>query len=627
MMAISIKKEEQSNYGAFDKVNAVLQEKQIETVVLEKSRDGQIRITKYSQTIGTLTITQVRKESRLGKCCCCCLSTCSCDELMSELCESVCLSRHKFCRILSQDSHVFIKKHVRKAQSLGVEGIYKSLKNIYTDTPIGSTVKDVCVWGLFISFLVLFLKSFVLLIKNNIARNDSYDYWFKISGTTFSGIGLLFSFIDTIFHVYHRRFKTCKEWKQWRKDNLNNDSSCCLRCLCCKRKDQRDSLTTEEDSMMEETTVEDEEWSKSPDPVHCCRDMCMCCPRSITTLIDVFRVFFAETLFYVNLILSVFELCTELVINSNDLHMIKVTTWFGFIFSFFSTLCFNYIARVFILAGTIYSVAKIRSKRNIFKGAMFQIMFVLYSYGLMALQICMIVAIGGMYYNEYNERYKEATIPMNISNVSSVNHTTSPPTVNINYSPSGQMWYVIICGYVAPIFGIIMFFVVCHYWTQQFPIDVTLDILESLKSSVKKAVLLKKVGEEYVETLEKLSRHLNESKFTDYKNIKDLNFWCKFSYPFKRPVHVILCYLYIALLVVFFVCCGSGKAWTPYYISVLVFGLIVNWYVILVTLFWPVIFAFLVVIILLILVFCKPIIMCLFCYYCFCRNDHITIYL
>ena len=113
-------------------------------------------------------------------------------------------------------------------------------------------------------------------------------------------------------------------------------------------------------------------------------------------------------------------------------------------------------------------------------------MFVLYSYGLMALQICMIVSIGHVYYNEYNERYKEVTTPMNNRNTSSVNHATSPSTVEINYSPSGQMWYVIICGYVTPIFGIIMCFVVCHYWTQQFPIDVILDILESLKSSVKK---------------------------------------------------------------------------------------------------------------------------------------------
>ena len=125
----------------------------------------------------------------------------------------------------------------------------------------------------------------------------------------------------------------------------------------------------------------------------------------------------------------------------------------------------------------------------------------------MALQICMIVAIGGAYYNEYNDKWKELATTLKVSNTSSANYTT-PPTVDINYSPSGRMWYVIVCGYVTPILGIIMFFVVCHYWTQQFPIDVILDILKSLKSSIKKAVLLKKVGEEYVETLEKLSNIL-----------------------------------------------------------------------------------------------------------------------
>ena len=543
-----------------------------------------------------LTVTPAKKIqeditalSNLEKCFCCCFSTCSCDKLLFE-CD---------CCDLCEDSQMFIKKHVRKIQSLGVKGIYKSLRNIYTETPIGSTVKEVCVWGLFISFLILFQKSFALLIKNKVTGNDSYDYWFKLLATIFSGTGLLFSLFDTFFHAYHHRFKTCKEWKKWRQNNVNNDRSCCLRCLCCKRNDpnhvnvgsveieindghQSDNLTAEE--------------------------VTMCCPKSVTTLIDIFRVLFAETLFYLSLTLSVFELCTELVINNNDPHMIKGTTWFGFIFSFFSTLCLVYIPRVFILTGTVYSVAKIRGKENIFKGAIFQVMFALYSYGLMALQMCMIVAIGGAYYNEYSERYIEASALVNISNASSVNHTAlllmnvsnassgnynTPPTVNINYSPSGQMWYVIVCGYVTPILGIIMFFVVCHYWTQQFPIEVVLDIFESLKSSMKKAVLLKKLGKEYVETLEKLSKHLNKNnhKLIDYCVIRNLNFCYKFSYPFKRLAHIILCSLYIAMLIGFFACCviiGSGRAWILYYISVLVFGLIVNWYVFLVALFWPV---------------------------------------
>ena len=61
------------------------------------------------------------------------------------------------------------------------------------------------------------------------------------------------------------------------------------------------------------------------------------------------------------------------------------------------------------------------------------------------------------------------------------------------------MWYGIVCGYVTPILGIIMFFVVCHYWTQQFPIEEAVDICGSLNSSsIKKAVLLKKLGVKYM---------------------------------------------------------------------------------------------------------------------------------
>ena len=191
---------------------------------------------------------------------------------------------------------------------------------------------------------------------------------------------------------------------------------------------------------------------------------------------------------------------------------------------------------------------------------------------------------------------------MNISNASSGNYNT-PPTVDINYSPSGQMWYVIVCGYVTPILGIIMFFVVCHYWTQQFLIEVVLDIFESLKSPMKKAVLLKKLGKEYIETLENLSKHLNKynrKRAYCWDIVMDVNICYKFSYPFKRLVHIILCYLYIAVLIGFFVSCasiGSGRAWILYYISVLVFGLIVNWYAFLVALFWPVILVVILVVI------------------------------
>ena len=191
--------------------------------------------------------------------------------------------------------------------------------------------------------------------------------------------------------------------------SINNDGSTKYEANDKNQKNQSDNLTPEEDIMVKETIGENKERSKSPDPVHCCRDMCMCCPRSITTLIDICRVLFAEALLYLSLILSVFKLCTELVINNKDPHTTKGTTWFGFIFSVFSMLCLVYIPRVFILAGTVYSVAKLCGKENIFEGALFQIMFVLYSYLWHYIQICMIVAIGGAYYNEYNEKYIQLT--------------------------------------------------------------------------------------------------------------------------------------------------------------------------------------------------------------------------
>ena len=330
-------------------------------------------------------------------------------------------------------------------------------------------------------------------------------------------------------------------------------------------------------------------------------------------------------IYYPTLLLSIFELCTQLVSNKNDLSMISVLTWLGCVFAILSMLGLVYIARAFILAGTVYSVAKLRDKKNKCEEATFEIMFVLYNYGFMVLQMCMIVAIGGVYYNDYYKRYNDSFGSL----------STSPPDSDINYNLSGQMWYIIVCGYATPILGMIIFFVVHHYWAlNQYPIKVILDVLKSLKSSPKEAFLFLKEGENYAVTLGKVSDFLNEKQLIkDHRDIKNVNCCYKFRYPFKQPLHIFLCFLYITMLIGFFYCCVKSRdnrlwfdgpwfdgPWDYYYIFVVVFGCIVNWYAFLVVAVWVAVWiAFLCIVLLIIAIYVLLVVLTRRIYICWPR--------
>ena len=213
--------QQQAPHGTVTAIVGERKEEHIEEVnaVVRKQRqegrnDGEVQVDYWIRTRYQL-IKHRSSNLEPGLYCCCCLYACTC------------------C-----DDPIFDSQYMRRAQSLGVKGIITSIKNIYTNTPIGSTVRDFCVWGLFLSLLFFFLRNSVPLIKDEFYEKHSSIDYSKLYGSIFSGVGLLFSFCDVFIHTYHHRFKTCKEWIEWRGNNVNNESSKCLRCLCCKRKDR-----------------------------------------------------------------------------------------------------------------------------------------------------------------------------------------------------------------------------------------------------------------------------------------------------------------------------------------------------------------------------------------------------
>ena len=600
MAAIGIEKrsDAQSEYIAIKGTKAIAQKQEVEIVKKTETSEGQI-MERWVQTRYLIMIDVAIKEiehtkyphmiegatpeynpSLFEKCLDCCCTAYSCKWVLSPF-----KKRQYNEQDQEKEEKDLIPKteSIRRAQTLGIKNIVVSINDIFTSTPLGVTVREVAVYGGFLWALLFFSISLWGFIKDQINENDDF---FRLFKTIFGAIGMVFSIFDLFYHAYDRRFKTCKEWKQW------------------KEKKKTDHENTHLISKVGDK--ESEEDAKQPDPADCCKDKCKCCPKPYSTAFDVGRVFVNEMLYYPGLILSIFQFATELVVNDNDPHMISVITWLSNIVSFVGQLVFVYLARAFILAGTVYSVAKLRKKENLLEGAKFQITFVLYTYGLMIIQICMIVAIGATYYNEYNELYQEVNsfyaLSSSGSGSSGDNPTITPPTItpsitpvtDINYRLSDELWFMICCAFMTPVLGVIMFFVVHHFWTQKFPIEFILDILKVFKKRSIKSTLTSWSDMEISDNISKMVHYLNEEQLQeDFKRIPSGRFGDKFTFPFKSPLHIILCLLYAIMLLTFFICCivkGPGGGWLLFYFVAFAFGFVVNIYACLVAAVWIAIF-------------------------------------
>ena len=172
---------------------------------------------------------------------------------------------------------------------------------------------------------------------------------------------------------------------------------------------------------------------------------------------------------------------------------------------------------------------------------------------------------------------------------------------NIHYRLSYELWFMICCAFMTPVLGVIMFFVVHHFWTQKFPIEVILDFLKVLK---KQSIMAALNSEE----CRKIINYLGEEQLQeDFNKIPRGRFSDKFTYPFKSPLHIILCLLYAIMLLTFFICCivkGPGGGWILFYCVAFVFGFVVNVYACSVAIVWIAIFVGILIAIACILLVC-----------------------
>ena len=84
----------------------------------------------------------------------------------------------------------------------------------------------------------------------------------------------------------------------------------------------------------------------------------------------------------------------------------------------------------------------------------------------------MIITIRTGYYSEYSIAYSESIIDSVSMNII------------VHYNLGYQLWYMIVCTFVTPIFGVLMFFSVHHFRTQTLnSCRVIFDFLSILKQT------------------------------------------------------------------------------------------------------------------------------------------------
>ena len=410
----------------------------------------------------------------------------------------------------------------KKARPIGLNAIKDSFMSFLSTSLISELF--LCI-TLFITS-VEFLLSIVSLATNQ--RSDQNDIILEILSFILSFIGIAFTLLDSSLHFRHRGCRTFKR--------------------ACHRQELEQEHDEEHKEFCNETCV-----SKSDENS---------CGKRCVAFLDVTRIFILETIYYPDLLSTMFEFIDELIQSGHNPRAIPAISWLSFIWNMLLIIVTVYLAKIHTLWGLVYSVKKARAEKK-FQGILFILTFALYMLGILILQALMIAVIGGRYHHD---------------------HTAGKGKI------SGQLWYMMVSGYLTPLFGMIIFFVVHHFWTMKLPVDLVYDFVKVLQTEGVETDNTKR-GEEELTKVEQILKYIGEEQFKeDYHKFQQTDCITKVGHPFSSPLHIIVISFYSAMLFVFCLCSLIGGplngAWLLFYFLAGFIGTIVNIYALAVFFTW-----------------------------------------
>ena len=189
-----------------------------------------------------------------------------------------------------------------------------------------------------------------------------------------------------------------------------------------------------------------------------------------------------------------------------------------------------YIMRVFIVAGSMISLIRIPKNKEATSGSsgdnFILIRFCVHTLGQIAVHLLVILVVAAKINNEH-------VAIQTLNNMTDTNSTLRLPD-----DASPFLITAIILGWVVPIVGALMFFVVNYYWMKEFSIGFWLNMISLLQ------------GESFAETMfggkglsmtkEKALDFIEKSQYKkvkkQLKRFKVPSFWKKFFFPLRVPL-------------------------------------------------------------------------------------------
>ena len=331
------------------------------------------------------------------------------------------------------DVKLSMERNFQIARSSGGTVIKDKLRASY------KTIKEVFIYYQFLFALANMILSVICLFENKWSVSTGEDVY-EIIGFALSAVAFLYTSVDAAVHffTYTVRCKSCYIWRN----------------ACCSKYHESNVGGCGKDP-------------KEGCVCKCYKENCKCCEK----MADIVRLLITEFCFYFLLLLSIFQLIRAYVDRTID--DISKVDWALFGIGMAQDLGPVYICRVIILAGSLNAIQQIRnaegkSEQN--SGVVFYACFIAQAYGQLLLQIMMIFTISATYYHQYN----------NCSNFNMSSNASNHVTPNECYVPSGNLLYMVVLGLVNPLVGTLMFLIVCHYWTQNFPVTMILDMTKKL---------------------------------------------------------------------------------------------------------------------------------------------------
>ena len=229
-----------------------------------------------------------------------------------EAIDCCCLAYRYTCSNTTCAIETKLKDKIHEAGKFGLKGMANAASNLYTQTPLGSLVRELIVYGGFIITFAFFLNTSIELIYDQMDKKDKKDDTYGIIKFCISSICLIFLLYDMFHHFCYYRFTTYKQIKEWskqRNSRWENDDE-----IGFVRNEQRSSQNSES--------------------TKCCDTQCF---QKRATIMDVTRLLIVEILFYPSLLLSIFQFNIEYIDKGNDAG--RLILQHGFLFSsvFFSS--------------------------------------------------------------------------------------------------------------------------------------------------------------------------------------------------------------------------------------------------------------------------------------------------